>query len=236
MSCTCHYVHILGKDSKRSPSCSKHTLNAQSPIFLLLWALCQLWMQEKERKDYFCLNSTMWECQNLVRHFVSSAAFHACCHLPSEPNGKLRWMECLLLLFQFPFLLFISLASQELFWGPIASCRPGKAMRPNSFSGWKHIHYHKKNTGKGTGDLLSKGWWHSWDCELPEVLQWIFVSRVVLDLISVKTRASEFLQWLYCNLNLHVLYQPECFLWILNRSLFEKMQMIVLGCVASSSL
>lgn len=143
--------------------------------------------------------------KNLRRHFVSSTAFHTCCHSPPEPNGNLPWMVCSLLFFQFPCLLFISLASQEPFRGPITSCWPGKAMRTNSYIGLKYTHYHKKNRGKGARDLLSKGWWKSWDRELPEILKEGIVSRPVLDMISARNCASEFLVWQCCNLNLHIL-------------------------------
>lgn len=181
--------------------------NAHPSAFLLLWALCLLRTQEKDKKACLYLASAMREWQNLMRHFVSSTAFHACCHLPSEPNRNLPGMVCSLLLFQFPCLLFISLASQEPFGGPITSCWPGKAMRTNSYSGLKYTRYHKKNRGEGAGDLLSKGWWKSWDRELPEILKWGFMSGLVLDLISARNRASEFFPWRYCNLNLHILKQ-----------------------------
>lgn len=184
-----------------------HSANARPSTLLLAWALCHLRAQEKDKKAYFYRASATREWQNLTRHFVSSTAFHASCHLPPEPNGNLPWMVCSLLLVPFPCLLFISLASPEPFRGPITSCWPGKAMRTNSYSGLKYTRYHKKNRGKGTGDLCSKGWWKSWDRELPEILKWGFMSRFVLDSVSARNRASEFFPWRSCNLNLHTLNQ-----------------------------
>lgn len=201
--CTCSYIHKHWK----SPSYHMHSTNIQPSTFLLISTLNQLRTRKKDKKAYLFPASVIGEWQNLTRHFVSSTTFHACCHLPPEPNGNLPWMVCSLLFFQFPCLLFISLASQEPFRGPITSCWPGKAMRTNSYIGLKYTHYHKKNRGKGARDLLSKGWWKSWDRELPEILKKGFMSRLDLDTISARNRASEFLLRQCCNLNLHILNQ-----------------------------
>lgn len=77
-------------------------------------------------------------------------------------------------------------------------------MRTNSYSELYYTYSHKKNRGQRARNLLSKGWWKLWDRKLPEILKYGFMSKFVLDLISIRNRASEFFLWWYCNLNLHI--------------------------------
>jgi len=107
-------------------------------------------------------------------------------------------------------------------------------MRTNRYSGLKHTRYHKKNRGKGAGDLLSKGWWKSWDRELPEILKQGFYVKTCFRLDLCKEQSFWIVPAAVLQLEPAYTESVQCFFWILNKSLFERTQMTILGSVDSS--